>query len=205
MKSNLNNYTTKRGWRGLTPLLPCCLLPLALIGYTAKPAYDYASLGGRLEQAQERAQHARELRSFLAEFGTTGPPIERYHQLEALLVERMPDDFAATEFYETTLRAARSLDLGLESIVPLNRMDLGYPVADLSIHECHVTLKGRAHAEHLTAFLAAMHREGQPVCVHGCKLHAIDEDPETFDFQLELGAFYLSPPTPTDEEFLEDY
>jgi len=205
VKSNLNNYSEKRGWRAMTPLLPCCLLPLALIGYTAKPAYDYTSLGSRLEQAQERAEHARELRLFLAEFESSGPPIERCRQLEALLVQRMPDGFAATEFYETTLSAARSLDLSLDSIVPMNEVDLDCPVAHLSIHECRVTLKGRAHAEHLTAFLVAMHREGQPVCVHGCKLHAIDEDPGTFDFQLELGAFFLSFPSITDEESEEDF
>ncbi len=205
MKSTLNNYSTKRGWRGMTSLLPCCLLPLTLIGYTAKPVYDYTSLGGRLEQARSRAEHARELRMFLEEFQGAGPPTERYRNLEALLVQRMPDGFAATEFYETTLSAARSLDLTLDSIVPLNEVDLGQPVAHLSIHECRVTLKGRAHAEHLTAFLAAMHREGQPVSVHACKLHAIDENPGTFDFQLDLGAFFLSPPKPPEEELEEDF
>jgi hypothetical protein len=205
VNSKLNNYTKMHSWKALARLLPCCLLPLALIGYTAKPAYDYNSLGARLEQAKVRAKHARELRMFLAEFKMEAPPIERYRELEALVVQRMPDDFAATDFYQTTLSAAHSLDLSLDSIVPMHQEDLGYPVGNLSVHECHVMLKGKAHAEHLTAFLAAMHREGQPVCVHGCKLHAINDAPGTFDFQLELGAFFLSSTQLSNAESGEDF
>jgi hypothetical protein len=112
----------------------------------------------------------------------------------------MPKRFEATEFYEVCLRAARDLDLDLETIVPHGTEDLGFPVARLTVHECDATLKGRAYAEHLTAFLTAMHREGHPVCVHACKLHALEDRPGVFEFHLELGAFFLARPDLPDTE-----
>ena len=204
MKPALHNYKQKRGWRSVLPVLPACLLPLALMGATVKPALDFGGLSRRLEEARGRAAEAREMRSFLAEFGAEGPPTEQFCQMQAALAARVPEGFEPTEFYEAALSAARGLELELETIVPNNSEDLGYAVGDLTIHEQRATLKGRVRAEALSRFLVAMHREGHPVSVHACKLHSLELEPGLFDFYLDLGVFFLAPPTVPDSEFSED-
>ena len=68
------------------------------------------------------------------------------------------------------------------------------------MHERRVALKGRGSSAQIPAFLAAMHRQGHPVCVHACKLSAVEPEPGVFDFQLELGVYYLAIPTPEEVE-----
>lgn len=204
MKPALHNYRRRRSWRGVLPILPACLVPLAMMGVTVKPVVDFGGLATRLDEARTRAAEAREMRDFLAEFGDEGPPIEQFLGMQRALEGRLPHAFRSTELYEAALSAAKGLELDLETIVPGSQQDLGHPVGGRSVHECRAILKGRGRAEALPAFLVALHGEGHPVSVHGCKLHALEGRPGVYDFHLDLGVYFLALPAPDDAEPTED-
>jgi len=113
VKPTVHNYRSRRTWRSVVPVLPACLLPLALMGVTVKPVIDYTGLTRRLEEAQQRAAQAREVREFLDGFGAQGPPTEDYRRMLAALAGRLPSAFEPTEFYEAALSACTGLELGL--------------------------------------------------------------------------------------------
>ena len=202
MKSILANYQKRKRWRGLLPLSICCVLPLALMGFTVKPALSFGRLSLDLREARGRAETAKRLRVFFASFGEQGPPTESYHRIESALASRIPRSCEATSLYRACLNAAADLELELESIVPGQRQDLGLPLGGLSLHERRLALKGRSSSTQIPAFLSAMHREGQPVCVHACKLSAVESEPGVFDFQIELGVYYLAVPS-LEEEMID--
>lgn len=199
MSVAFHNYRRRRSWAGTLPLLLCCLAPLGLMGVAVTPALRASGLEERLESARERAAKARGVRSFLGDFDAAGPPTERFRHIQSLLKARLPGSFEGTQFYRTALTAARGLDLNLESIVARKGQDLGLPVDDLSVFEHHAVLKGQARADALTAFLESLHREGHPVCVHHCSLNALTNRPGMFDFQMDLGVFYLAAPDHSDD------
>ena len=195
MKSILANYRKRKRWRGLLPLSICGVLPLALMGFTVKPALSFGRLSMDLREARGRAETARRLRAFLETFGPEGPPTESFLRIESALASHIPRSCEATSLYQACLSASRDLELELESIVPGAQQDLGLPLSGLSLHERRLALKGRASSAQIPAFLAALHREGHPVCVHACKLSAVESEPGVFDFQLELGVYYLALPS----------
>lgn len=194
MRLALHNYERKPNLRVLAPLLPAVLLPIALMGVTVRPVLDFSGLTGRLEEAKSLARGARDAHAFMMDFGPDGPPTEKLQQIEASLVERLPRAFTPTDFYRIALDSTSGLEVQLETIVPGSESDLEFAVAGLSIHERVTTLKGRARPSALPIFLSALHRRGYPVTVHGCKLHALAEHAELFDFHLELGVLFLSSP-----------
>ena len=200
MKSILANYQKRKRWRGLLPLSICSVLPLALMGFTVKPALSFGRLSMDLREARGRADTARRLRAFFEAFGEEGPPTESYRRIESALADHFPRSSEETSLYRACLSASRNLELELESIVPGTHQDLGLPLGELSLHERRLALKGRGSAAQIPAFLAAMHREGQPVCVHACKLSAVESEPGTFDFQIELGVYYRAIPSIEEKE-----
>jgi hypothetical protein len=199
VKSILANYQKRKRWRGLLPLSICGVLPLALMGFTVKPALSFGRLSMDLREARGRADTARRLRTFFQTFGEDGPPTESYLRIESALASHIPSSPEATSLYQASLSASRDLELELESIVPGMRQDLGLPLGGLSLHERRLALKGRAGSAQIPSFLAAMHREGHPVCVHACKLSSVESEPGVFDFQLELGVYYLAIPSLEEE------
>jgi len=202
VSETIHNYRGERSWRGAAPLLLTCLLPVALMGVAIKPALDAGDLSERLSSARERAVYARGLSGFFADFGEGGPPTESYEHIESLLLGRLPETVEVTALYRAVLYAASGLDLSMDSIVAGSEEDLGLPAGEKTVHERRAVLKGHAQVHALTSFLAALHREGYPVCVHSCTLHALAEQPGLFDFQIEIGAFFLSEPALPEDPYL---
>ena len=190
MTSTVSNYDRRRSLRERVPLLLMALAPLSLVGFTVKPALDFQGLGSELSVARERAGRAAELHRFLQGFGTAGPPTFRYRAIEASLVERIPEGFEMTDFYEAALAATQGLSFELASIVPAESFPLELPLGHQELHQRRVVLKGTGRFSHLMSFLAGLHRVGHPVSVLECSVFSRVGDPQNFDYKLELGAFY---------------
>jgi hypothetical protein len=198
MKSSLDNFKVGRRWKLLVPLLPAALLPMLALGFSVRPAVEYGTLERALETARARADLSSELSAFVAGFGEQGPPTERYERFLADLAALVPTGFEAADFYERCLRSKRASNVTLGAINVGARRDLAAPVGELSLHECVVTLQGRARLADLPRLLAELHDHGQPVGVLQCRLEALEDETHLFDFQLELAVYHLAPPTPAE-------
>lgn len=200
MKAFVHNFDRPVRSRARLPLVIACLLPLSVVGVTVEPALHAQLLSRELERARQRSEEARAARAFLDAFGPDGPPTERYQRVLDVLVERIPHGFEPSAFFERVLSATAGLDISLDLIDPQRESDLGLTCGPFSIHERRVGLRGSARAPELTRFVDALRRAGQPACVHACNLRALENEPGRFDFQLALGAFFLAPPSSSQEE-----
>lgn len=193
MKTHHDNFKPLSPWKRYTALLPVALAPLALIGFSLRPAVEYVAMTSDLEEARDRAVEADDLAGFLATFGDDGPPTQQYEALLGILEKRVPHGFEPTLFLERVVRATEGIDLVLDAVSPAGDTNLELPVGDLFVFQRSVSLQGRGRLDDLPRFFSALHRQGQPVGVLQAKLDALD-DGMRFDFTLELAVFHLAEP-----------
>ena len=190
MKSILSNHHSRRSLKGLWSIVICTVLPLSLVGVSAKPLLDYRFVQAELDGARLTAIRARGLENYLSSFGEEGPPTQGIKQIENVLVQRIPFSFEQAEFLHTCVAATRGLDVGIDSVVSLSSTDTGLPVGDLSLFIQACLIKGRMNPTELGRFLEALHREGHPVEVQKCTLSDPTNADDRAEFQLQLGVFF---------------
>jgi hypothetical protein len=195
MKSTSHNVSDGPNWKRCLPLLPIALLPIGLIGFSLRPAFEYVALADDLAEVRGLDDEAQRLAQVVAAYGEGGLPTAQYEALLEAVAGRLPRGFEPTTFYDHCIAAARGLDLELESISAGLDLDLAAPVgADATLHSQSVTLQGTGALRDLEQLLVALHRRGQPVGVLQTKLDALASS-DRFDFQLELAVYHLATPT----------
>lgn len=185
----VRNYSRLPRLASAGVLVPCLLMPLAILAVAGVPGFELWSVQEDLEQTEIRAVRALELRQELRALRPEESP-EALLPLRDLLHELLPETLDPVAVHGTVRRAANAAGVQLAEVRPGTERGLGLEVGGESVQALELTLTGRTEPARLLALLGELRRAGAVPAVRALQLQrsgaAGSGDLRDFELRLEL-------------------
>ena len=193
MTVTYGNLVEGQGKRVVMFVLPVIILPLALVGVTAKPIMNLRNTSLTAQEAQERADDAKSLRQELDSMGPLSEAMGRTLALEQALQQMVPGALKTLEVYSAIRRTAQIAGYALSSLQVDDPILFQGPLDGRVIGSRAVRLKGTGDSQQVSAFVDQLRAAGLPTAVKGFALVRRNTG-APFDIDLQIDVFHRIPP-----------
>lgn len=186
------NLIEGKGRRIVLLVLPMILLPLGVMGVTAKPVLDLRAAKGHVRDAEVRAAETEQLRAELAATEPVDELTARALVLDQALQRLVPGQLDSLELYSVLRGAASAAQFTLNTLQVSDPELFQRPLDGRAIGRRKVLLKGVANQASVGAFVDRLRSAGLPTSVESF-LFSRRPESRSFDVELQLGVFHRIP------------